>query len=77
MGNFRDANRANAALDISIAGAIARGHASRAMSRLRAAVATSRRRQLVRLCEALEILLIADVVNRNLKISRKWRIISR
>lgn len=37
MGNFRDANRANAALDISIAGAIARGHASRAMSRLRVA----------------------------------------
>ena len=37
MGNFRDANRANAALDISIAGAIARSHASRAMGRLRVA----------------------------------------
>ena len=37
MGNFRDTNRANAALDISIAGAFARGHASRAMSRLRVA----------------------------------------
>ena len=37
MANFRDQNRLNAALDLSLSAALARAHASRAMSQIRIA----------------------------------------